>query len=207
VKEYYPSLISHEVGDGRWVIVQSYPLGRDGPRFWVCLFLPHSDHFDPKAFAFWKISPLPRPVGPRHTNYPDASVCAFIPEDDAWRPGDSPLTLLNLYAEWLICQLYFGLEEKWPGAQFGMDAIYRSTEFGPNDWCTCDSGRRYADCHMEPDRIEVEALKQRGEYRDHGSRKVPPAIQRFAKSAWRRVPSSSDLHLHPYKGLPSRDRP
>jgi hypothetical protein len=205
VKCYYPSLISRDVRDGLWVIVQSYPLGRDGPRFWICLFLPYSDDFDPMAFAFWKISPLPRPIGLRHTNYPDASICAFIPDDDAWRPGDSPMILLNLYVEWIICHLYFRLKKQWPGAQFGPDAVYRNAEFGALDWCTCDSGRRYGACHMEPDRIEVEGLKQRGEYVGHGSRKIPPSIQRFAKSMWQRIPISSELRLHPYRGLPPRN--
>ena len=205
VSTYYPSLISCGMDDGIWAIVQSYPLGRDGPRFWICAFLSYSDIFDPKAFAFSKITPIVRPVGFRHTNYPDASVCGYTAEDDAWRPGDSPLTLLNLYAEWIICQLYLALEGKWPGPQFGMDAIYRNLEFGPKDWCTCDTRRRYRDCHMAADRVEVELLKAAGRYKDHGSRKIPIAIQRFARSRWKRVPTSSELHLHPYEGLPPRD--
>ena len=204
VKEYYPSVISRELDDGIWVIAQSYPLGRDGPGFWICLFLPYTDLFDPTAFAFWEISPVPWPIGPRHTNYPDASICAFIPADDAWRPGDSPLILLNLYAEWIICQLFSARERKWPGAQFGMDAVYRTAEFGPNDWCSCDSGRRYVDCHLGPDRVEVQLLKLRGEYRELSSRAVPSAVTRFAKSKWRRVPTSCELHLHAYEGLPPR---
>jgi hypothetical protein len=207
VREFYPSLLSREVKDGLWVIVQSHPLGLGDPRFWICLFLPYSDLFDPKAFAFSKISPPLRAVGPRHTNYPDASICAYIPADDAWRPGDSPLTLLNLYAEWIVCHLYFELEQRWPGAQFGMDAIYRNVEFGAQDWCTCDSGRRYGECHMGSDRVEVEMLKLRGKYVGLGTRIVPASIEKFARSKWKRSPVGSELKLHPYEGLSARWEP
>jgi hypothetical protein len=201
---YYASLISREASDGLWVIAQSFPLGRDGPRFWICLFLPYSDGHDPKAFAFRKIA-LPRTVGPRHTNFPDASICAFSSDDDAWRPGDNPLVLLNLYAEWLICQMYLEIAELWPGRQSGLDAVYRQTEFKAEEWCFCDSGLRYGQCHMEADRNKVERLRNKGELFNHGPRKVPPAVLRFAKSHWKRVPVSSDLQLHPYTGLPPRE--
>lgn len=203
ILQYYPSAISREVTDGLWVIVQSFPLGRDGPRFWICLFLPYSDKHDPKAFAFRKIS-LPRTVGPRHTNFPDASICAFSSPDDAWRPGDSPIVLLNLYAEWLICQMYFRVAGFWPGGQSGLDAVYRQAEFKPGEWCFCDSRLRYGECHFDADKNEVERLRAKGDLFDHGPRKVPSAILRFAKSRWKRVPLSSELHLHRYTGLPSR---
>lgn len=204
VREYYPSLISREVNDGLWVIVQSYPLGRDGPRFWICLFLPASAGNDPKGFAFSKLTPLVRPVGPRHTNFPDASICAFSTDDDAWRPGDEPLVLLNLYAEWLICSMFHKLAGFWPGKQSGLDAVYRKAEFKPEEWCFCDSGLRYGECHMESDGLAVEQLKAKDQLFSHGERRIPPAVARFARSHWAHIPLITELHLHPYSGLPPR---
>lgn len=167
------------------------------------MFLPDDPNFDPKLFAFERISPTPVPVGPRHTNYPDASVCSHIPENDAWRPGDNPLRLLNLCAEWLVCQLFLKVEKRWPGKQFGMDEIYRHAEFQPEEWC-CDSGLRYGECHATADAEFVRELKRTGRYRDHGPRVVPHKVLAFAKSKWKRKPGAGDLELFPYRGLPPR---
>src|SRR4051812_16617181 len=134
---YYPWTHFREVDHGIWITSRIYPLGLDGPCYWICLFLPDVAVFSPKAFAFYRLSPMPRPVGPRHTNFPDGSICAFTDDDDAWRPGDSPKILLNLFAEWLICHLFLKLEHYWPGRQAGLDAIYRSVEFTDRDWCDC----------------------------------------------------------------------
>lgn len=201
---YYPTARFREVDHGVWITARIYPLGRAGPCYWVCLFLSDSAVFSPKAFAFERLSPVPRTVGPRHTNFPDASICAFTDDDDAWRPGDSPKILLNLYAEWLICQLFLRLERYWPGRQAGLDATYRSVEFTDRDWCDCGSEKRYGECHRVRDQFEVDRLKASGEYVPLPNRIVPPTIISFARSRWKKLPDLNRLPFHHYAGRPPR---
>ena len=201
---YYPTAHFHVVEHGLWIVATLFPLGRRGPCYWVCLFLSEDSVFSPKAFAFSSLGHQPRPVGPRHTNYPDGSICAFTDEDDAWRPGDSPKVLLNLYAEWLVGQLYLSIEKRWPAPQAGMDATYRQLEFKANEWCHCGSGARYGDCHFEEDAKEVAELKKNGLYEELPDRVVPQSIITFAKSRWRKVPPITSLQFHAYKGQPPR---
>lgn len=201
---YYPSAQLREVDHGLWLTTRIYPLGLAGPCYWLCLFLPDQAAISPKAFAFYRLSPVPRPVGPRHTNFPDGSICAFTDDDDAWRPGDNPKILLNLYAEWLVCYLFFRLEKRWPGGQVGLDATYRQREFDSREWCDCGSGNRYGDCHYQSDATEVEQLKESGRYEPLPDRVVPEAIINFAKSRWKKFPDLRRLWMHPYSGQPPR---
>ena len=201
---YYPTAHFREVDHGLWLVARIYPLGHDSPCYWVCLFLPDEAVFSPKAFAFRRLSPLPRAVGLRHTNFPDASICAFTDEDDAWRPGDSPKILLNLFAEWLACQLFFRLTERWPGRQTGLDATYRVQEFKGDEWCCCESNKQYGECHRASDLVEVERLRASGQFVAMPERKVPPTIIAFAKSHWKKLPDVTRLPMHPYMGKPPR---
>lgn len=202
ILRYYPSAYFSEVDRGLWITATILPLGKTGPRYWVCLFLADDPRFSPKAFAFDRLSPVPRAVGPRHTNFPDRSICAFTDEDDAWRPGDSPKVLLNLYAEWLLCQLFLHFEKRWPGRQTGLDAAYRQQEFDLREWCDCGSGARYGQCHYEIDAAEVQKLKVSGAYERLAARVVPLTVVGFAKSRWSKLPDLRQLPLHRYAGKP-----
>lgn len=201
---YYPTAHFREADYGLWITVRIYPLGTTGPCYWVCLFLPQNPEFSPKGFAFRRLSPTPLPVGPRHTNYPDGSICAFTDDDDAWRPGDSPKILLNLYAEWLVCHLFLRIERRWPGRQVGLDATYRQSEFDAREWCDCGSGRRYGECHSPLDAAEVAGLKKSGRYKALEKRTIPEAILSFARTRWNKLPDVRRLHIHRYAGLPPR---
>lgn len=204
ILRYYPSAQMREVDLGIWITTRIYPLGLSGPCYWICLFLPDNGACSPKAFAFYRLSPVPRSVGPRHTNFPDGSICALTDEDDAWRPGDSPKILLNLYAEWLVCYLFFRIEKCWPGRQVGLDATYRQREFQKNEWCDCGSEKPYGECHYASDASDVEKLKAAGLYEPVPDRAVPPTILNFAKSRWTKLPDLRRLAMHEYKGMAPR---
>lgn len=195
VRDFYPDLRVLAIDDGIWLVTQIFPIGRDGPSFSVCLFLPDSKAFDPKGFAFVGGGVRAKVVGYRHTNFPDASICSHIRSDNVWWPGDSPLILLNLYAEWLLCHLYLRVEKRWPGPQAGVDAVYRQTEFKDDEWCGCDSQLRYGQCHKARDLGEVQLLKLSGEYSPIGERRVPQSVIDFAKSRWKMVPPTVTLSL------------
>jgi hypothetical protein len=195
VRIYYPNLRVTPVIDGIWVVTQIYPIGRDGPFFTVCLFLHDDNGFDAKAFAFERDGRSGRPVGSRHTNFPDASICSYSAQDGVWEPGDSPLGLLNLYAEWLVCQLFLREFGFWPGAQSGLNATYRIAEFKSEEWCDCGSGRRYGECHQGRDKQEVQRLICLSQYVPLPHRAVPLPVVKFAKTKWGLPPESHEIHL------------
>lgn len=199
IREYYPDLRVIEVEDGVWVVTQIFPIGRDGPSFSICLFLHDDKTMDAKAFAFEGNGLRARAPGLRHTNFPDASICAFCADDGVWAPGRNPLDLLGLYAEWLVCQLFLQTEGVWPGRQYGPDASYRVQEFHADEWCFCGSELRYGRCHADEDRREVVRLKELGLYEPLGERAVPREVIAFAKSAWRIAPAGSNLFPHKFQ--------
>ncbi len=201
---YYPQARFQTVEGGLWIMTQICPIGRGGPLFWVCLFLPDNLVFGPKAFAFAEIGKSPRPVGPRHTNFPDGSICALTDDDDAWRPNDSPLVLLNLYAQWLVGQLFLEIEGYWPGPQVGLSAVYRSVEFLPPEWCHCGGEKRYGECHSGADLVEVAISKLQGKYEPLAARSVPDPIIAFARSGWRSPPPQGYMLTQPYLGKEPR---
>lgn len=198
VREYYPDLRVIDVEDGIWVVTQIFPIGRDGPFFSVCLFLSDDKSLDAVAYAFRGDGSEGQIVGLRHTNFPDASICAFCADDGVWAPGSSPLVLLNLYAEWLLCQMFLAIEEYWPGPQWGPTSIYRLLEFDPREWCYCRARANYGDCHAKRDAMEVQTLKRLRRYQPLGDRKVPANLRQFAMSEWQAAPAGKDLNLHKF---------
>lgn len=179
---------------GLWVIVKSKPLGSDGPQVTFVVGYPYSDEIEPRAWAFWKLGEFPKFVGPRHTNFPDASICAFGPGD--WKRSDGLVVLVDFYSTWVIRQLYLQQFGRWPGRQHGASAFYRRTEFHAGEWCGCDSGKRYADCHQEADN-SLSDEEAREEHRrivgsDYCLRKPPKSIMKFVRSGFRKVPAFGD---------------
>lgn len=198
VREFYPDLRVIEVEDGIWVVTQIFPIGRGGPYFSVCLFLPDRKDLEPTAFAFEKSGKSGKPIGPRHTNFPEASICAYSATDGVWEPGRTPLILLNLYAEWLVCQMFFVSEGYWPGRQSGQDSRYREIEFRDREWCDCPSGKRYGECCKGRDAAAVATARLKGEYVPLPNRSVPRQVIRFARSGWRMPPSPMGFASRPF---------
>jgi hypothetical protein len=114
----------------------------------------------PRAWAFWRDGSW---VGPRHTNFPDASICAFYLEDQSWEPGDSLVTLFDMYSLWVVRHLHLKLMGWWPGEQVAKERAERVAELEPNEWCGCVwASGRYADCCQPVDLAEIslgEAIK------------------------------------------------
>lgn len=179
---------------GLWIIVKSSPLGSEGPQVTIVLGYPYLAEIEPKAWAFWKLGEFPKFVGPRHTNFPDASICAFGPGD--WDRTDGVVALVDFYSTWLIRQLYFQEVGSWPGRQHGASPLYRRREFSSEEWCGCGSGKRYGECHQAADAIlsdEAAAAEHRKVMgSDYGPRKPPKSIMQFARSGFKRVPAFRD---------------
>jgi hypothetical protein len=106
-----------------------------------------------RGWGLWDYKALGlRGIGPRHTNYGDASICAFDDRDGTWRYGDSLVTLLDLYVVWATRQLHLLQFGRWPGPQASFSAFERLREYCDDEWCGCDKPKgRYAHCCKERD--------------------------------------------------------
>ena len=200
LEELYASYPTQFIeGDhGLWIIVTSYPLGRDGPQVTFVLAYPASDKVPPRAWAFWKLGDFPKFVGPRHTNFPDASICAFGPDDGTWARADRLVALVDLYSTWVFRHLYLQQFGRWPGQQYGLTALYRRSEFSPVEWCGCGSGKRYGKCHQAADNLLADE-EAREEHRrilgsDYCARKPPRSVMKFVRSGFKKAPTFKDAY-------------
>ena len=190
--QHYEAL-SFEDQHGLWVVVTSFPLGYRGPSVYFLVGLPLDQRISPRAWAFNHIGPKVQPVSLRHTNFPDASICAFTTADYAWRPDDGILPLIDHYSTWTIKKWHFELFGWWPGPQAGACAYYRHIESVAREWCGCQSGKRYGECHLTADCLMSESIAK-AEFRrlfrcNYEDRAVPQCILNAARTRWKELPS------------------
>lgn len=183
---------------GLWVIVTSTPLGPFAPQATFVIAYPYSENVPPRAWGFWKLGDFPKFIGPRHTNFPDASICAFVPDDATWSRANGLVALADLYSTWVVRHLFLAHFGKWPGQQHGPTALYRRTEFFADEWCGCGSGKRYGNCHELDDKRLSEEDAREDHRRVMGSeycaRRPPKSVMRFVRSRFTKVPSFRDVY-------------
>jgi hypothetical protein len=104
-----------------------------------------------ESWAWWY--PDGSPIGPRHTNYPHASICAFEPTDaDAWNRERPLVNLIDMYAVWVVRHAYLRRFGRWPGEQIFHTAYERLHEGRKDELCGgCSSGRLYRNCYRPKD--------------------------------------------------------
>lgn len=178
----YPGTESEEAAGAVWLRVPALLLPQLGCRTtFVVVLIPALKVA--RGWAFWDYGALGvLAIGPRHTNYGDASICAFDERDGTWVYGDSLVTLLDLYSVWAVRQLYLRQFGLWPGPQGAFSPFERLREYNDNERCGCDRpAGRYADCCKGED---LQLIAQgRGEYITHAllPRSVPPGVVAFAR--------------------------
>ena len=136
-----------------------------------------------KSWAFWNSNIIGATwIGPRHTNFPEGTICAYEPQDSTWVFGNSLVELLDIYSVWALRHLHYEVFGRWPGPQAVVLPYERMLEFGDDECCGCGSSDlRYGNCCKESD------LK-----RD----RIAEAIQFCIFSGWRlRHPPTSILHF------------
>ena len=174
-------------------MVKSYPLGLLGPRVHFLVGLPMDRNVFPRAWVFDRIGPYASRLSLKHTNFPDASICAFSQSSDAWGPNDGLLALVDHYSTWVIKSWHRETFGWWPGPQFGERAFYRRREFDGREWCGCQSGKRYAVCHQGADLIVNDDVARREFLRDfptgYESREIPDCVFEAARTNWKKLPS------------------
>lgn len=121
-------------------------------------------------------------IGPRHTNFPDGSICAYEPKDSTWHFGDSLIVLLDIYSVWALRHLHLKTFGRWPGPQSVPWIYERILEVEDKELCGCGSnGKLYLDCCKTKDmqsNIVLETIRF-GEYSRWSIRRPPVQISQF----------------------------
>lgn len=154
VSAAYPGTQHWMTDQGIWLVVESSLLPGFLPK--ACFAVGISLHEVPavKAWGFWGTTVVGYEwIGPRHTNFPDGSICAYDIDDGTWEIGDSLIKLLDLYTVWAARHLHFRLFERWPGYQAVPHVYERVLELQPNELCGCANYHTfYRDCCESKDK-------------------------------------------------------
>lgn len=148
---------------GMWLEVESSVLDGIDRTATFLVAVPFARELFPRTWAFWNIAGTKRWIGPRHCNFTDGSVCAFVPESGTWRPGDRLDSLTDLYTVWALRHLYLEEFNRWPGRQFSPHPFYSLVEFKNEELCSCEireSPLTYAACckpeHLKPKWVDLQ---------------------------------------------------
>ena len=131
-----------------WILFRLHPVTELPDRALLLVLYPLDRRSLPRAWAWWDTGVW---IGPRHTNVPDGSICAYAEGGWIWRQGDPLLGLLDLYAGWILRHLHLRRVGRWPGGQEVNNSYERWLEQQPDELCGCGSERRYRDCHRPHD--------------------------------------------------------
>ena len=134
----YPGLLAFPQEWQMWLFVESVLIEGLGRRAAFAVQLPYTNSRPVRAWGFWTTAISKTWIGPRHTNFPDGSICAFEPRDRTWLPGGSVTALLDLYSLWVVRHLYLEKNGKWPGRQSVPIAAERLLELGDEEFCGCE---------------------------------------------------------------------
>lgn len=188
----YPGTKVWHQAEGLWLLSTSELLSGSGLQATFLTAMPYIATQQPKSWGFWTTAISANWIGPRHTNFPDGSVCAFEPSDDTWLYEDGILTLLDQYTLWAARHLYLKTFDRWPGRQVAHHPYERITEFRDNEYCGClHSDRLYEHCCKESDSAEDET-KLKADYVQNISGFIP-----------RKPPASVTQFIHDKKALPN----
>lgn len=172
--------------DGIWLLTESMLLAGLDQKAVFLTGIPFSRERLPRGWGFWVRIPLLHPtwIGPRHTNMPDGSICAFDPKDSTWEIGGPLVTLLDLYTLWALRHLHLQAFGYWPGRQVANYVTERLMEVNPQEHCGCGGKKPYIECCCEAD-LKANRLFETMKFYDLGGfrRYPPPAIINFVQGS------------------------
>ncbi len=185
VLEAYPGTKCWHQAEGMWLLTDSILLDGLGKKATFLTIIPYIKKFVAKSWGFWTTPIYNEWIGPRHTNFPDGSICAFEPRDGTWVGGDRIVTLLDLYSLWALRHLHLKILGKWPGYQSVPHPYERVTELRDDEYCGCaNSDRMYVDCCKKHDLARdqpADALDFLLNFANGGSRTPPKDILKFIR--------------------------
>lgn len=148
----YPGAKIWQQAEGMWLLTESTVLTGLEKTATFLTAIPFSPLYPQKSWGFWTTPVYWEWIGARHTNFGDGSICAFDPKDGTWKPGDSLITLLDLYTLWALRHEHLKVLGRWPGRQTVPHAYERLSESHPDELCGCDrNGQSYAACCQHHD--------------------------------------------------------
>lgn len=174
----YPDTQVTRRNDGLWLISKSELLHNFERKAIFLTSIPYCLGFMPRSWGYWDSSQW---IGPRHTNYPDGSICAFEQSDGTWLPGESLVELLDIYTLWAVRHLHLFTLGRWPGQQRIHTAYERISELKDDEFCGCDVPKGlYKNCCKKGDILtnQVADLVAYGMCQG-GGRKPPVYIEGF----------------------------
>lgn len=164
-----------------WLRVESVVLeGLDRSATFL-VAVPYSPNCAPRAWGFWNRLDGPSWIGRRHTNFPDGSICAFVPGTGLWQEGGSLVSLIDFYSVWALRQVYLEMFGRWPGRQFSPHPFYSLVEFKSDELCCCDAHDpplTYGEC-CRPKHLATDLVALKSDFErtiKHGiNDRIPPA--------------------------------
>lgn len=191
----YPATKAWLRNEGLWLLSESSILsGLKRAAIFLC-GVSYADAIV-RGWAFWKQSSVDLSwIGPRHTNFPDGSICAFHAVDGTWLVGDSLVKLLDLYSLWALRHLYFETFGRWPGKQAVIHPYERILELRSDEYCGCEKSEKlYSDCCQPNDRARnqiADAVNFVVNFR--GGRREPPGMVMQSIRSCREPPPLHDI--------------
>lgn len=185
ITKAYPLTRSWQQREGLWLSIESSILVGLDRRATFLVAFPFFEGAPPKGWGFWSTLISSKWIGPRHTNFPDGSICAYEPRDLTWQSGGSIVSLLDLYTLWALRHLHLEVIGRWPGRQSVPHAFERLQELRDNELCGCEAGcRNYIDCckpsDLAADRAAI-AMDFLGNFARFQTRQPPERIWRFLR--------------------------
>lgn len=183
LREEYPRTQLWHQKDGLWLIVESALL-KGLSEHAIFVLGVASDIRLVRSWGFWgNLVGYPTWIGPRHTNFPDGSICAFEQGDATWLFGDSLIKLVDLYSLWAVRQLYLAAFGRWPGHQAVHHPYERLLELRADEHCGCGSSERlYGECCLARDLARNRIADAAHFLLWWGAERKPPSeVVRFAR--------------------------
>ena len=180
ILEAYPETQIWKQEGGMWLLSYSSLLTDTLDNAAFLCAIPFLPTISVRSWGFWNSSSW---IGPRHTNPPDGTICAFEPSDGTWFPGDSIVKLLDIYSLWAVRQLHLQRFNHWPGAQVAHNAFERLTEVKEDELCGCGSlYKSYGECCKPKDLKRNQITDAISFILEGGADRQPPAeVVRFIK--------------------------
>lgn len=153
VEKAYPGTQHWQDDEGMWLLVRSSLLPGVSVRAYFAIAVSFRRAML-RSWGFWGSDSIGYEwIGPRHTNFPDGSICAFEPTDGSWRVGEPLVELLDIYTVWAIRHLHLRVFGRWPGPQAVRFPYERLLEIRSDECCGCEDSRGpYGRCCEPHDR-------------------------------------------------------
>lgn len=139
----YPSFRARSTSAGLWLTGEVQPVQDLPARAVLRVLVPQIDQGSVRAWAWWSDGIW---IGPRHTNYPDGSICSYERSDGTWSWDKGLLLLIDLHMVWIARHLHLAEYARWPGRQVLHTPFERLTEHQPGEYCGCGSDELYDAC-------------------------------------------------------------